>query len=225
MPCLTRVRMDSWAQSLHPTEPTWHVAGVLLVLLGSGWLVAHQCSWSQEAGRFLNEGRRAADGTGDARALVERAGLKGLPIVIVLTVQITAHCHHVWKWWQSCHFRNNKDIISVLISIISEIILKIPKCDWHAQTPSWKRGRSAEKSQYMPLWGSHTSRSLQDWPIWRAHDLQHPQPSSTELTPGAQWGRLRGHLQGHWQNCSRSVVGERPSLGLSCPVFWAKLKH
>lgn len=56
----------------------------------------------------------------------------------------------------------------------------------HAHTPTSNLGLSAEKSQYMPLWGSQMSLSLHACPICRAHVLQQPQPSSTELTPGAQ---------------------------------------
>lgn len=56
----------------------------------------------------------------------------------------------------------------------------------HAHTPTSYLGWSAEKSQYMPLWGSQMSLSLHDSPICRAQLLQQPQPSRTELTPGAQ---------------------------------------
>lgn len=67
------------------------------MLPGSSGRVAHQGGWSQDACWLLNEGRRAADGAGDARALVEGAGLEGLAVVVVHTVQITAHRHHVWE--------------------------------------------------------------------------------------------------------------------------------
>lgn len=56
----------------------------------------------------------------------------------------------------------------------------------HAHSPISYLGWSAEKSQYMPLWGSQMSLSLHDSPICRAQLLQQPQPSKTELTPGAQ---------------------------------------
>lgn len=68
------------------------------MLPGSSGCVAHQGGWSQDACGLLNEGWGAADGAGDARALVKGAGLEGLAIVVVHTVQITTHGHHVWKW-------------------------------------------------------------------------------------------------------------------------------
>jgi len=45
----------------------------------------------------VGEGRGAADGAGDAGALVERAGLEGLAIVVVETIKVTAHGQHVCK--------------------------------------------------------------------------------------------------------------------------------
>ncbi|TNN85417.1 hypothetical protein EYF80_004439 [Liparis tanakae] len=75
----------------------------------------------------------------------------------------------------------------------------------------------------MLLCGSQTSFSLHGSLICLAQLLQQPQPSRTELTPGAQVGLCR-HLQGHWQNCRLSTAA-RPSRGASCPLFWAQLKH
>ena len=48
-----------------------------------------------EASGFLDEGRGAADGSCDARALIQGAGLEGLAVVVVCSVQVTAHSHHV----------------------------------------------------------------------------------------------------------------------------------
>lgn len=93
-----------------------------------------------------------------------------------------------------------------------------------AHTPTSYLGRSAEKSQYMPLCGSQTSLSLHACPICRAQLLQQPHPSRTELTPGAHWGLSR-HLQGHWQNCRLSAAARPSRRASSCPLFWALLKH
>lgn len=48
-----------------------------------------------EARGLLDEDGGAADGAGDAGALVERAGLEGLSVLVVFAVQVTAHRHHV----------------------------------------------------------------------------------------------------------------------------------
>ena len=79
---------------------TWHgyVACILLVLpgvLGAAEASRHQRSVALEASGFLGEGRGAADGPCDACALIQGAGLEGLSVIVVGSIQITPHSHHV----------------------------------------------------------------------------------------------------------------------------------
>lgn len=70
---------------------------LLRAAVKAGWLVAHQCGWAQDSGRLLDKSRSAADGSGDARAFVEGARLESFSVLVVDSVQVAAHCHHVCK--------------------------------------------------------------------------------------------------------------------------------
>lgn len=47
------------------------------------WHAAHQRGRAQETGRFLDEGRGTADGSGNTCALIEGAGLESFSVLIV----------------------------------------------------------------------------------------------------------------------------------------------
>lgn len=59
--------------------------------------VANQWCRAQESRRFLEKGWWAANCSSDTDALIEGAGLKRFPIFIVDSIQVTTHCHRVWK--------------------------------------------------------------------------------------------------------------------------------
>lgn len=59
--------------------------------------VAPQRGRTQETSGLLDEGRGAADGSRDARAFIQRAGLEGLAVLIVGPIQVTTNCHQVYR--------------------------------------------------------------------------------------------------------------------------------
>ena len=99
------VKQDKWPilNWFSVQTHTWHapVSRILLALPGglctpeAGRGIRPERGWTQEACRLLDEDRGAADGSSDACALVERAGLEGLSVHVMFSVQITAHRHHV----------------------------------------------------------------------------------------------------------------------------------
>lgn len=66
-----------------------------LIAAKAGGPVAHQWGRSQDTSGLLDKSRGAANGSSNTCAFVEGAGLEGVSILIVDTVQVTAHCHHV----------------------------------------------------------------------------------------------------------------------------------
>lgn len=61
----------------------------------AGWHVAHQRGRTQEASGFLDECRGTAYGSSNAGALVKVAGLEGLAVLIVGSIKVAPHRHHV----------------------------------------------------------------------------------------------------------------------------------
>lgn len=68
-----------------------------LVAEKASWYVANQWRGAQESCRFLEKGWWAANSSSNTDAFIEGAGLERFPILIVDSIQITTHCHHVWK--------------------------------------------------------------------------------------------------------------------------------
>lgn len=68
-----------------------------LVAAKASWYVAHQWCRAQESCRFLEKGWWAANCSSNTDALIEGAGLERFPVLIVDSIQVTTHCHHVWK--------------------------------------------------------------------------------------------------------------------------------
>lgn len=140
-----------------------------------------------------------AHGTVQARALVFTAALKGL------STPVHHPSDHTGGATLSCgrrrirrerHISSHTNISRGRKKSMSQCTITTKKPverDSPVQTPM-RRLMGEPNSQKSPLWGSHTSLSVQNSPICLAHTLQQLQVSGTRLTPGGHWGGTSGQL-------------------------------